>query len=81
MVEPLANAHPVGMKSSFAPETELENRLLNEPRLNAGLSWHGSRSELIERDEQVVREALSAHPIFEQAHSAEARIFRLTRTG
>jgi hypothetical protein len=39
MVDPLANAHPVGMKSSFAPETELEHRLLNEPRLNAGLSW------------------------------------------
>ena len=42
--------------------------------------WHGSRSELIERDEQIVREALAAHPIFEQARPAEARIFRLTRT-
>jgi hypothetical protein len=43
--------------------------------------WHGTRSELIERDEQVVRDALAAHPVFEQARPAEARIFRPARIG
>jgi hypothetical protein len=42
--------------------------------------WHGSRRELIERDEEVVREALAAHPVFEQARPAEARIFHTVRT-
>jgi hypothetical protein len=42
--------------------------------------WHGSRRELIERDEQVVREALAAHPIFAQTRPAEARIFRSATT-
>lgn len=37
--------------------------------------WHGSRPELIERDEEVVREALAAHPIFEHVQPVEARIF------
>jgi hypothetical protein len=39
--------------------------------------WHGSRRELIERDEEVVREALAAHPIFEHARPVEARIFHV----
>jgi hypothetical protein len=38
--------------------------------------WHGSRRELIERDADVVREALAAHPIFAQARAVEARILR-----
>jgi hypothetical protein len=37
--------------------------------------WHGSRRELIERDDEVVREALTAHPIFEEPRPVEARIF------
>jgi hypothetical protein len=37
--------------------------------------WHGSRRELIERDEEVVREALAAHPALEEARPVEARIF------
>jgi len=43
--------------------------------------WHGSRRELIERDEEVVREALAAHPVFEQVRPAEARIFHDVRYG
>jgi hypothetical protein len=38
--------------------------------------WRGSRRELIERDADVVREALAAHPIFAAARAVEARIFR-----
>jgi hypothetical protein len=41
--------------------------------------WHGSRRELIERDADVVREALAAHPIFADARAVEARIFRAAR--
>jgi hypothetical protein len=37
--------------------------------------WHGSRRELIDRDADVVREALAAHPIFANTHAVEARIF------
>ena len=37
--------------------------------------WHGSRRELLDRDADVVREALAAHPIFADTHTAEARIF------
>jgi len=37
--------------------------------------WRGSRREFIERDADVVREALAAHPIFAQARAVEARIF------
>jgi hypothetical protein len=37
--------------------------------------WHGTRRELIERDEELVRDALAVHPIFEQARPVEARIF------
>jgi hypothetical protein len=43
--------------------------------------WHGSRRELIERDEEVVREALAAHPVFEQVRPVEARIFHGVRCG
>jgi len=38
--------------------------------------WRRSRRELIERDADVVREALAAHPIFADARAVEARIFR-----
>ena len=41
--------------------------------------WRGSRRELIERDADVVREALAAHPIFAQARAGEARILRAAR--
>jgi hypothetical protein len=41
--------------------------------------WRGSRRELIERDADVVREALAAHPIFAEARAVEARIFRAAR--
>jgi hypothetical protein len=41
--------------------------------------WRGSRRELIERDADVVRHALAAHPIFADAQAAEARIFRAAR--
>ena len=41
--------------------------------------WHGSRRDLIERDEEVVRDALAAHPIFAQARAVEARIFHTAR--
>jgi hypothetical protein len=41
--------------------------------------WHRSRRELIERDADVVREALAAHPIFADARAVEARIFRAAR--
>ena len=40
--------------------------------------WHGSRRELLDRDADVVREALAAHPIFADTHTAEARIFHTT---
>jgi hypothetical protein len=36
--------------------------------------WHGSRRELLDRDADIVREALAAHPIFAHTHTAEARI-------
>ena len=42
--------------------------------------WHGSRRELLDRDADVVREALAAHPIFAHTHTAEARILH-TATG
>jgi hypothetical protein len=38
--------------------------------------WRGSRRELIERDADIVREALAAHPMFAHARAVEARIFR-----
>jgi hypothetical protein len=38
--------------------------------------WHGSRRELIERDADLVRHAIAAHPIFADAQAVEARIFR-----
>jgi hypothetical protein len=38
--------------------------------------WRRSRRELIERDADVVREALAAHPIFADTRAVEARIFR-----
>jgi hypothetical protein len=41
--------------------------------------WRGSRRELIERDADVVCEALAAHPIFAQAPAVEARILRATK--
>ena len=42
--------------------------------------WRGSRRELIERDADVVRNALAAHPVFADAHPVEARIFRAAKT-
>jgi hypothetical protein len=41
--------------------------------------WHGSRSELIERDAHVVREALATHPIFAQARAVDARLLRAAK--
>jgi hypothetical protein len=41
--------------------------------------WRGSRRALIERDADVVREALATHPIFADARAVEARIFRAAR--
>jgi hypothetical protein len=38
--------------------------------------WRRSRRELIERDAEVVRDALAAHPVFASAHPVEARILR-----
>jgi hypothetical protein len=42
--------------------------------------WRGSRRELIERDADVVRHALAAHPVFAEARAVEARIFRVAKT-
>lgn len=42
--------------------------------------WHGSRRELLDRDADLVREALAAHPNLADTHTAEARIFH-TATG
>jgi hypothetical protein len=41
--------------------------------------WRGSRRELIERDADVVREALAAHPVFAHARAVEARILRAAK--
>jgi hypothetical protein len=41
--------------------------------------WHGSRDELIERDADVVANALTAHPEFAQARAVEARVFRASQ--
>jgi hypothetical protein len=41
--------------------------------------WRGSRRELIERDAEVVRSALAAHPIFAAARAVEARILRAAK--
>jgi hypothetical protein len=41
--------------------------------------WRGSRRELIERDADVVREALAAHALFAEARAVEARIFRAAK--
>jgi hypothetical protein len=38
--------------------------------------WRGSRSELLDRDRDFVREAIAAHPVLATAQAAEARIFR-----
>jgi hypothetical protein len=43
--------------------------------------WHGTRRELIDRDADVVREALAAHPIFAHTHAVEARIFHTANGG
>jgi hypothetical protein len=43
--------------------------------------WHGSRRELIDRDADVVREALAAHPIFAGTRAVEARIFHTANGG
>jgi hypothetical protein len=40
--------------------------------------WQGTRRELIERDEELIRDALAAHPIFRQAKPVEARVFHAT---
>jgi hypothetical protein len=41
--------------------------------------WRGSRRELIERDAELVRDALATHPVFAEARAVEARIFRVAR--
>jgi hypothetical protein len=48
--------------------------------LRVVLQWHGhgSRRDVIERDADVIREALAAHPILAEAQAAEARIFHAT---
>jgi hypothetical protein len=43
--------------------------------------WHGSRRGLIDRDADVVREALAAHPIFADTRAVEARIFHTANGG
>jgi hypothetical protein len=43
--------------------------------------WHGSRRELIDRDADVVREAIAAHPIFADTRAVEARIFHTANGG
>jgi hypothetical protein len=43
--------------------------------------WHGSRRELIDRDADVVREALAAHPVFSDTRAVEARIFHAANRG
>lgn len=43
--------------------------------------WRGSRRELIERDAAFVHDALTAHPVFGEAHAAEARLFRVQASG
>lgn len=43
--------------------------------------WRGSRRELIERDADVVRDALAAHPVFAGAKAVEARAFRAAKAG
>jgi hypothetical protein len=40
--------------------------------------WQGTRRELIERDEELIRDALTAHPILRQAKPVEARVFHAT---
>jgi len=42
--------------------------------------WHRSRRELIDRDADVVGEALAAHPIFADTRAVEARIFHTAGT-
>ena len=37
--------------------------------------WRRSRRELIERDADVIRDALASHAIFADAEPAEARLF------
>jgi hypothetical protein len=37
--------------------------------------WHGSRPDLMDRDADVVREALTAHPILADTRAVEARMF------
>jgi hypothetical protein len=37
--------------------------------------WHGSRTDLMDRDADVVREALTAHPILADTRAVEARMF------
>jgi hypothetical protein len=51
--------------------------LASDDGLRVVLRWHGhgSRRDVIERDADVIREALAAHPILAEAQAAEARIF------
>jgi hypothetical protein len=55
--------------------------LTSDDGLRVWLVWRrgGARRELIERDADVVREALAAHPIFAQARAVEARILRAAK--
>jgi hypothetical protein len=42
--------------------------------------WHGPRSDLIDRDAEVVRDALVNHPLFAETRPVEARIFHAAGT-
>jgi hypothetical protein len=44
MVAALATAHAVPMVAAITPETQLEQQLLDDPRLRAGLDWGAPRS-------------------------------------
>ena len=56
--------------------------LTSDDGLRVVLQWHGhgSRRDLIERDADVIREALAAHPIFADARPVEAHILRTQGT-
>ena len=43
MVTALANPDPVAMVPSITPETELERKMLDDPRLRAGIEWGAPR--------------------------------------
>jgi hypothetical protein len=73
-----ANALVAEQQASMRAEGEV---LTSDDGLRVWLvwRWRGSRRELIERDADVVREALAAHPVFADARAVEARILRAAR--